>query len=128
MVNYSDCPWETQYNLKRVYGDTTYFMGIFKLKPNLQYKIDSCILELAYFKKNYSDKEYCYHLEMAKDTIYFYKSPINHEDSLIFIVGKYYYQWSNGLLDGEGMHYFLENMDSLKRVRGNDLPDLHYDK
>jgi len=45
-------------------------------------------------------------------------------NNLKFEVGKYYYMYKRGRLNWGQKEYFENNMDSLTRIRGNDLPEL----
>jgi hypothetical protein len=71
---------------------------------------------------------------LNNDTLYFYKcnsaslnkapgNPVEF-NNLKFKIGKYYYMYKRGRLNWGQKEYFENNMDSLTRIRGNDLPEL----
>lgn len=79
------------------------------------------------FWKRFNDDSYEYHLLMNIDTLYFYITPINKSEEKYFFQGKYYYMYSSPReykFKECQYKYFIENMDSLIKVKGNDLPDL----
>jgi len=80
-------------------------------------------LEIIYYEKTFHDNGIKHFLEYKYDTIYYFI-----EDSVSmdrkFIVGEYYYRFKRGLLNGKENQFFLEKFDSLKKVRGDNLPPL----
>ena len=110
-------------------NDTIYNILYYVKKKEIRLcQSDFAIVE---FMKRYKDQEFNYTLQMDTDTLFFYKSPINQPEKKIFEVGKYYYIFSTFNEDKYireikdcQLEYFFENMDSLKRIRGDSLQDL----
>lgn len=121
---------ETYYSLQKQIGDTTYSLSFsyFKNGNDNFYKIDDYI-------KAYSVNDSVYEMALLNsDTLYFFKCssaslnkapgiPVEF-NNLKFEVGKYYYMYKRGRLNWGQKEYFENNMDSLTRIRGNDLPEL----
>lgn len=121
---------ETYYSLRKQIGDTTYSLSFsyFKNGNDKFYKIDDYI-------KSYSVNDSVYEMALLNsDTLYFFKCssaslnkapgiPVEF-NNLKFEVGKYYYMYKRGRLNWGQKEYFENNMDSLTRIRGNDLPEL----
>jgi hypothetical protein len=62
-------------------------------------------------------------LNMTSDTCYYYI--LNSSDSIArFQVGEYCYRFKKGMLSPEQSEYYLENADSLNKVRGDNLEAL----
>lgn len=62
-------------------------------------------------------------LNMISDTCYYYT--LDRLDSIArFQVGEYCYRFKKGLLSPEQSDFYLENADSLKKVRGDSLEAL----
>ena len=75
------------------------------------------------YKKRYpcSGVDTCY-LEMtSQDTLFYYRE---HNGEKIFEVGEYAYRFTKFKMDSTEANYYVKHMDSLRRVRGNNLPKL----
>jgi hypothetical protein len=121
---------ETFYNLQKQIVDTTYFFQFshFKDGNKNSYITDD-------FVKSYSVNNSYYEMSLLNnDTLYFFKcnSDSLNENSagyhkinnLNFVIGKYYFMYRRFRLNSEQSDYFENNMDSLTKIRGNDLPKL----
>lgn len=119
---------DTYFYLEKRISDTIYSLAFTYFKAKQKYIIDG-------YTKSYKANS-IYH-EMAllnNDTLYFFTKPTSgdiidegkyiHIDSLNFIMGKYYYIYRMGRLNSRQRLYFDMNMDSLIRIRGNNLPRL----
>ena len=77
-----------------------------------------------HLQRTFYDSTHKHHLESNTDTLFYYRSPLDNEYELEFITGKYQYLYSRLKLS-EGQHCFFEmHKDSLRSIRGNDLPPL----
>ena len=76
------------------------------------------------FYKYFSDEQFDYKLSMHEsDSLYFFKeSKLTNEK--IFIMGKYFYIYSNFSLPDCQDKYLINNLDSLRKIRGNI--ELHF--
>lgn len=55
---------------------------------------------------------------------YYYEGEFDVPEERVFVEGYYRYLYSLGVLDSLQTIYYLENMDSLNQVKGDDLSDL----
>lgn len=121
------------FSLKKQIGDTTFSLSFSYLKKNGRYKLYD-------FVKSYnSDSSYNEMALINSDTLYFFKykainnktdNPLHYAD-MNFIKGKYYYMYRRGELNGGQKEYFENHIDSLTRIKGNnllELPDLRLEK
>lgn len=107
--------WDTHYTIKKNDNDTL------KVLFFLQ-RWDGSIAVNEY-RKQYpcGDIDTCY-LEMASgDTLFFYKQ---RNGLKTFLLGEYYYRFTKMQLDSNELAYYMLYEDSLRLVRGNDLPPL----
>jgi hypothetical protein len=113
--------------LKRNIGDTTerveFDKSVSRVKPhNFVYDL-VCI-------KTYRDRGYTYYSRFTWNNNQFnlqyrYRVKEASVDSRNeFIIGKYYFLYLHDGLTGKQAKYFMEHKDSLKIIRGNDLPPL----
>jgi len=130
VVKNSTTDIEIYYSLRKMIGDTTYSLSFsyFKNGSERFYKADDYI-------KSYTVSDSTYEMALLNnDTLYFFKcnsaslnnapsSPVEF-NNLNFEMGKYYYMYKRGRLNWGQKEYFENNMDSLTRIRGNDLPEL----
>lgn len=80
---------------------------------------------IEYYIKSYRDSFNEYTLEINQtDTLYLYRSPLNNQNSKVFMVGEYQYLYMHNKFSEGQREYFRANSDSLRRVRGNNLPIL----
>lgn len=66
-----------------------------------------------------------------KDTSFIYTTTLDNKGELVFVVGKYEYMYTSMELNWGQRLYYEINRDSLKLIRGNDLPplpELEYEK
>ena len=124
------------FSLKKQIGDTTFSLSFSYLKKNGCYKLND-------FIKSYNtDSSYNEMALSNSDTLYFFKiraindnpdNPFYTKDykDMIFITGKYYYMYKRGELNWGQNEYFENHMDSLIKIKGNnlhELPDLRLKK
>ena len=109
--------WDTDYIVEKNDNDTL------KILLFLEGKKDGSIRPYEY-KKRYpcsNNTDTCY-LEMtSQDTLFFYRK---HNDEKLFEVGEYAYRFAYFKMDSTEANYYLKHEDSLKRVRGSNLPKL----
>jgi hypothetical protein len=63
-------------------------------------------------------------LDENLNIIYWYKYTRGDERQKFFVLGKYYYQYMEGMLNENQQEYFLKNKDSLERIGGDSIPNL----
>ena len=112
-------PLEEFFQLYMEEQDTVYNILFIITPPDKSYKIGE-------YKVRYSDDMYNYDLLMDNDTLYYYKESKNTGHK-IFTIGKYYYLFKSPddrkkLTDCQKV-FLIENMDSLKLIRGNFVPE-----
>lgn len=119
------------YSLKKQIGDTTYSLSFdyFKQNEDWDYKLGD-------FIKSFNTD--IFYNEMAllnRDTLYYFrykcktinnnpKTPLVYRN-MDFITGKYYYLYRRGEFNWGQKEYFENHMDSLTKIRGNNLHELH---
>lgn len=130
VVKKSTTDIEIYYSLRKKIGDTTYSLSFsyFENGNERFFTVDDYI-------KSYTVNDSTYEMALSNnDTLYFFKcnsaflnntpgSPVEF-NNLNFEIGKYYYMYKRGRLNWGQKEYFENNMDSLKRITGNDLPEL----
>lgn len=115
----------TYYCLKKQLKDTSFVLNFSFYKTNFKFNY-----EVEEFVKRYPENGLFYELSTTdSDTLYELYSNIqknNHYylNECSFIQGKYYYMNKYGLLRIGQSIYFDKHRDSLKNIRGNDLPEL----
>jgi hypothetical protein len=124
LVSYDSSYGEMRFTLIRNLKDTVYWLSFSKQLPDTIFNFDDSYYLINYYIKEYADDNYRHHLRMANDTQYYYKKPLNNLDSLIFIKGKYQYLFNKGKLSSNQLDYFMLNKDSLRKVKGDSLPEL----
>ncbi len=120
----------TDYSLRKMIRDTTYSLSFSYYRNGNEkfYKVDDYI-------KSYIVNDSTYEMALFNnDTLYFFKcnsASLNKDhrnpvgfNNLKFEIGKYYYMYKRGRLNWGQKEYFENNLDSLTRIRGNDLPEL----
>jgi hypothetical protein len=107
--------WDSEYSIKKIEGDTIKIL--FFLERNKDKSIS-----IHLYKKRYPcGLDTCY-LEMnAQDTVFLYRK---NRKKKIFEVGEYAYRFSYFKMDTIESNYYLKHEDSLRRVKGNNLPKL----
>ncbi|WP_224997082.1 hypothetical protein [Cesiribacter sp. SM1] len=109
------------YQLTKQDGDTTKTLHIFH-HP----KPDTLLFELHRF---YEDSTHRYHIVSEEDTLFFRRAPLEDDGNFEFIMGEYYHKNSRSLdpgyalTDGQKCYYKM-HADSLRKIRGNNLPAL----
>lgn len=108
--------------------DTSYYLRMFK--SNLP---DSILHRKFYllFEKEYTKTDTTYKLIMDTDTLCYFKYPVYDSSQKYFIVGKYYYLFSDPC-EMERFticqhSFFQVHLDSLVKIKGNELPELPCD-
>lgn len=119
---------EDYFALRAEYKDTIYYLRLYK--SNQPASIDSDDFYFQ-FERKHVGNEFIYVLLMDKDTLCFYMSTLDEPSEKIFFIGKYYFLFTD---PHEIKHYtmcqhvfFQNHIDSLVKVKGNDLPDLPCD-
>lgn len=78
---------------------------------------------IEYFIKKYRDNQFAYNLEINQaDTLYFYKSPLKDLNTKIFIMGEYQFLYMHNKLNPGQREYFRIHSDSLREIKGDNLP------
>jgi hypothetical protein len=123
-MDFDDFPDESVYTLNKQIDDTTFILKFHYFKKFPKINRDTTYYHYEIYK-TFSDNKYQYKLGLLKtDTLFYYKSPMNNLEDKIFILGKYYYLSIAGELSTKQKIFFVENIDSLIKVRGDDLPPL----
>ena len=107
--------WDIKYTLKKNDNDTSKVLFFLEGKDGS--------IEVNGYKKHYpcNAVDTCY-LEMtSQDTLFFYRE---YNDKKIFKVGEYAYLFTYMKMDSSEANYYLKHEDSLKRIRGSNLPKL----
>ena len=112
-----------EYTLTKKNNDTTCLLMIRKFLHDSIFNSGSDSYRLVLFTKKFTDSEFGYIVSFANDTNYYYKYPLEKPDSMIFVVGKYLYLAYYHKLSKEQRSYFFAHKDSLRKVRGDDLPE-----
>lgn len=112
-------PKEEYYLLYKVTNDTIYNLEFIVTLPDEEYK-------LLEFQMKYSDSLYNYNLLMDIDTLYYYKES-KYSGAKVFTAGKYYYLIKSpeerSKLTMSQKQYLLKNMDSLRLIKGDFVPE-----
>ena len=109
---------DKHYQLTKEDGDTTKVLQLIYIP-----KEDRIAFQLY---RTFEDAGYKYELVSSTDTLYYYMSPLNNEDELDFFIGKYHFLYSRRigeLTEGQRCYYDM-HIDSLKAIKGNNLPPL----
>jgi len=113
-----------EYTLQKKEKDTNELLVFQKLLYDSIFNPGDVKYGLVIFQKKFKDKKFGYVVSFGSDTNYYYKYYLDRPDSMIFIVGKYLYLAYYHKLSKVQKMYFFAHKDSLKKIRGNDLPDL----
>ena len=117
---YIDKDKSTFYEISNKVADTLINFSFRHYKDNDKYIIE----DYNKFYKNKKDNCF-YSLQLKKDTLYYYKMrDLSSQLAKEFIVGKYYYQYIYNQLKLGQKRYFELHVDSLIKIRGNNLPKL----
>lgn len=112
------------YTLKRTNSDTTVYMETCKVSHDSIWNPGDDYYAIGSYRKSYSNGQYEHIINGFEDTNYHIKYMFAKPDSIIFISGKYYYQYRYGLLNKNQKTFYVNHSDSLDKLRGNDLPEL----
>lgn len=108
-------------------NDTSHYAELYisKYDSTMGEREEKVYYVLQYIK-SYLDSRHKHFIfyKNGKDTLYYYKAPLNDLDNKIFVMGKYQYQYTFPMLDSSQAKYYLQHKDSLDMIRGNDLPPL----
>ncbi len=102
----------TVFSIKNIDGDTSYYSVIHFNGLNEE------ILKIHYLDKMFEVDNVKHRIRFKKDTLYYYTQI---ENELNFIVGRYNYFYSRGLMNSDEEKYYLDNIDSLTHVRGGKV-------
>jgi len=106
------------YDLIREFGVENSQLCFHINERNKEYSIE-------YYIKSYRASPDEYTLEMHQtDTLYLYRSHLNNPNNKVFIIGEYQYLYMHNKLSQGQREYFRAYSDSLRKVRGNNLPIL----
>ncbi len=110
--------WLTQYTVTKVDRDT---LKVLFLSQGQDGKV-----WVSGYSKQYklSDSDSAFLKMTSQDTLFFYR---RHGDEKIFVVGEYAYRFTYFKMDSTEANYYLKHEDSLRQVRGNNLPKLPRD-
>ena len=108
-------------------GDTTIMAALWKTTSTGYTNKDVCY-SISRFIKTYSDGEFTHEIHYSAGSNmlfhYYYPGFSDNPRNRIFIKGKYRYLYNLGVLDSLQVEYYLQNQDSLDKVKGNALPGL----
>jgi hypothetical protein len=110
--------YEKTYTLRKIDSDTT------KIVLISEWYDDS--VALIQYKKSFPchTMDTCFLQMDSRDTLFYYRT---HNGKLVFEVGEYAYKFTSMTLKSSQLDYYLENADSLRKVRGTNLPELPVD-
>jgi hypothetical protein len=117
-----------EFTISKITTDTTFQISFIHFKRNED--LIEFNLENEYWISGYSkgyeinDTVFIVVLENCLDTIRFYKFPKGDRTNPIFMIGKYSHLFMIGELTSKQNNYYIKYLDSLTRVRGDDLPPL----
>jgi hypothetical protein len=110
--------YEDYYSVVNIYNDTTFIMYFAESKS------DGLISVYGLRKRFKCDYDTCNLYLDSKDTVYYYRE--NSSGTRNFIVGEYAYRFERLLLDSTEMKIYFDKKDSLRRIRGNNLPKINF--
>jgi hypothetical protein len=135
--------WQNELTLTQkiddaLFTDDSYFGGYFAYKKKINDTISSLYFELYFndndtifipkqYYKRYIKEGWQHILSFDKggDTLYHYKAELYERLLKFFIRGEYYYRYQfNEFDDLNERKFFEQNMDSLTRLQGTNLPPL----
>ena len=120
-----DLNGEENYHQYLIQGDTVFKLDLFIYSKEHMKMFNFRNKYFFSYTKEYNNDDYKYILYMVySDTMYFYRTPINNNEEKYFYTGKYYYLDENIKLTLCQREYYLKHVDSLVKVKGNDVPDL----
>jgi hypothetical protein len=64
------------------------------------------------------------HFNKNEDTLYYFRMPKDDFSEVDFFFGEYEFHYEQGDLTGLQKKYFLAHRDSLRKIKGNNLPPL----
>ncbi|AHM62931.1 hypothetical protein D770_23430 [Flammeovirgaceae bacterium 311] len=97
-------------------GDTIKYLHLYH-NP----KVDTILYR---YVRTYTDSTHMYLIGSDNDAFYIYREPNEGDRELEFITGKYFYLYSTSRLTEGQSCYYKMYADSLKTIKGNDLPPL----
>lgn len=113
--------WETEYTVLKKDNDTLKVLFFFEGTKDGKINIG------GYSKRyNCNGADTCFLRMYLRDTLFLYSE--NSKKEKTFEVGEYYYRFSYFKMDTAELNYYSKHEDSLRRVRGNNLPKLPYIK
>jgi len=62
----------------------------------------------------------CFLRMQSNDTLFYYKE---NKDRREFIAGEYAFRYTSTGMSIEEMHFYIDHEDSLRRIKGNNLPN-----
>jgi hypothetical protein len=109
------------YYYKKTINDTIYWLAF-----EYYFNNNDTIFFPREFYKRYEDDYFQYVSLYGKngDILFSYKAALFGRLTKIFITGKYFYQYFCNELNSKQHIYFIMNKDSLKKIRGHNLPKL----
>ncbi len=110
--------WDINYTIKKIDNDT---LKVLFFAIGNKEKDDKIFINgyAKTFRCNQTDT--CYLKMTSQDTLFYYRQ---HSKEKIFEVGEYAYRFTYLKMDTVEINYYLEHEDSLRRVKGNNLPRL----
>lgn len=106
--------WDINYTIEKIDGDTLKTLFFVEGK-------DGSTFTSEYWKTYPCEKDTCRLVMASNDTVYFYKEK---DGAKTFYVGEYEYRYIHMLFTNDELDFYRLYEDSLKRVKGNDLPRL----
>ncbi|MCT4637600.1 MAG: hypothetical protein N4A72_07815 [Bacteroidales bacterium] len=123
-----DYPEELYLSFEKTVGDTVFTVMYSKLDGVKVITDFTCKLTKSYV----NDGKYFEWSVKNGDTLYYYNTDCTVEDGLIykakeknFFFGRYYFLYlEGGVYNSKQRLFFESNIDSLIKIKGNNLPDL----
>ncbi len=118
---------ECYYNIWKKKGDTVFSVS-FTYFTNLKvYKIDDFLKSITkdsvYTEMSLFNSDTLYYFRYINDSLSFNSPKPIDENKINFRTGKYYYLYKRGRFNWKQKDFFENHIDSLTRIRGNDLPE-----
>lgn len=107
----------TEYTIEKIENDTLKILYFGTATDEENYIIE--------YRKRFpcGEMDTCFiNIHPELDTLFYYKQSNGIKK---FVVGEYSYRFINQMFSAEEQEFFFLHEDSLRRVRGNNLPKLH---
>jgi len=112
------------FSLSNEIMDTLIYMEFSKVIHDSIWNPGEEFYTITAYSKIFKEGQYEHVINGIPDTNYHIMYPISNRDSIIFISGKYYYQFRYNKINSKQENFYIDNHDSLNKLKGNALPEL----